>query len=158
MKWGLVAFWPEARSPWLTEENRGNAVAKVKVLVANQPRLMRELVLEMITDHDDIEVVGEVAQEASILEKVDEFRPEFLITTLRRSEAMPALCDLLWERFPRLKVIALQSESNDSVLYWVNLNVQATRIETSEKGILDVLQGRTGTQQEKESDSSSKVN
>jgi chemotaxis response regulator CheB len=133
-------------------------VAKVRVLVANQPRLMRELVLEMITDHEDIEVVGEVAQEGSILEKVDEVRPEFLIMTLRRSEAKPALCDLLWERFPRLKVIALQSESNDSILYWVNFNVQATRIETSEKGILDVLRGRTDARQEEESDSSSKVN
>jgi len=39
-------------------EYRGDSVLKVKVLVANQPRLMRELVLDTIAGHEDIEVVG----------------------------------------------------------------------------------------------------
>src|SRR5215471_20223980 len=120
-------------------EYRGDTVLKVKVLVANQPRLMRELVLDTIAGHEDIEVVGEVVDEKLILEKVSEIRPEFLIITLERSEERPSLCDLLWERFPRLKILALQAESNTSILYWTTLSVSASRIETSEKGILDAL-------------------
>jgi chemotaxis response regulator CheB len=133
-------------------------VSKVRVLVANQPRLMRELVLETIAGHQDIEVVGEVVEEGSILEKVNEVRPDFLILTLHGAEQQSSLCDELWEKFPRLKVLALQAESNVSILYWVNLSIQASRIETSEKGILDALRGATIHRQQQKSDLSPNVN
>ena len=133
-------------------------MAKVKVLVANQPRLMRELVLDTIAGHDDIEVVGEVGEEASILQKVNEVRPDYLIVTARPAEEHGPLCDELWEKFPRLRVLALQTESNDSVLYWVNLCVQASRIETSEQGILDALRSESMPRLHQESTLPSKVN
>jgi len=139
-------------------EYRGDSVLKVKVLVANQPRLMRELVLDTIAGHEDIEVVGEVVDEKLIFEKVEEVRPDYLIMTLQRSEERPSLCDLLWERFPRLKVLALQAESNDSILYWVTFNLSANRIETSEKGILDALRSGTVSHQPQEPELSPKVN
>jgi chemotaxis response regulator CheB len=139
-------------------EYRGDNVLKVKVLVANQPRLMRELVLDTIAGHEDIEVVGEVVDEKLIFEKVEEVRPDFLIMTLQRSEERPSLCDLLWERFPRLKVLALQAESNDSILYWVTFNLSANRIETSEKGILDALRSGTVSREPQEPELSPKVN
>ena len=139
-------------------EYRGDSVLKVKVLVANQPRLMRELVLDTIAGHEDIEVVGEVVDEKLIFKKVEEVRPDFLIMTLQRSEERPSLCDLLWERFPRLKVLALQAESNDSILYWVTFNLSANRIETSEKGILDALRSGTVSREPQEPELSPKVN
>ena len=139
-------------------EYRGDSVLKVKVLVANQPRLMRELVLDTIAGHEDIEVVGEVVDEKLIFEKVEEVRPDFLIMTLQRSEERPSLCDLLWERFPRLKVLALQAASNDSILYWVTFNLSANRIETSEKGILDALRSGTVSREPQEPELSPKVN
>ena len=139
-------------------EYRGDSVLKVKVLVANQPRLMRELVLDTIAGHEDIEVVGEVVDERLIFEKVDEVRPDFLIMTLQRAEERPSLCDLLWERFPRLKVLALQAESNESILYSVKLSVSASRIEASEKGILDALRSGTISHSPQEPELSPKVN
>ena len=139
-------------------EYRGDSVLKVKVLVANQPRLMRELVLDTIAGHEDIEVVGEVVDEKLIFEKVDEVRPDFLIMTLQRAEERPSLCDLLWERFPRLKVLALQAESNESILYSVKLSVSASRIEASEKGILDALRSGTISHSPQEPELSPKVN
>jgi chemotaxis response regulator CheB len=119
---------------------------------------MRELVLDTIAGHEDIEVVGEVVDEKLIFEKVEEVRPDFLIMTLQRSEERPSLCDLLWERFPRLKVLALQAESNDSILYWVTFNLSANRIETSEKGILDALRSGTVSREPQEPELSPKVN
>ena len=92
------------------------------------------------------------------VEKVEEVRPDYLIMTLQRSEERPSLCDLLWERFPRLKVLALQAESNDSILYWVTFNLSANRIETSEKGILDALRSGTVSHQPQEPELSPKVN
>ncbi len=49
----------------------------IKVLVANRPRLMRELVLATISDQPDIEVVGVLDDEAGILESVERAKKEF---------------------------------------------------------------------------------
>jgi chemotaxis response regulator CheB len=38
----------------------------IRVLVANRPRLMREVVLETISDQADIEIVGEIRDESEL--------------------------------------------------------------------------------------------
>lgn len=41
-----------------------------RILVANQPKLTRELLVEMLAEESWIEIVGEVAEEAGIRESV----------------------------------------------------------------------------------------
>jgi len=41
----------------------------IRVLVANRPRLMRELILTTFADQPDIEIVGEVGEESEISER-----------------------------------------------------------------------------------------
>src|SRR5438034_11181329 len=66
----------------------------IKVLVANRPRLMRELVLATISDQPDIEVVGVLDDEAGILESVERAKPDFLIVRLinLRNDRAYAMC------------------------------------------------------------------
>jgi hypothetical protein len=52
------------------------AMNKIKVLVANRPRLMRELVLATISEQPDIEIVGEVTDIAEIERVVAEPKNE----------------------------------------------------------------------------------
>jgi len=52
-----------------------------RILVANQPKLMRELLVEMLTEESWIEIVGEVAQEAEIRESVQKTSPDLLVVT-----------------------------------------------------------------------------
>ena len=47
------------------------SVKRVRVLVANHPRLMRELVMATIADQSDIELVGEVRNESDLTEAVE---------------------------------------------------------------------------------------
>ena len=53
-----------------------------RVLVANRPRLMRELILETVSDQPDIELVGEVREEEEIEKAVNERLPDFLVVAL----------------------------------------------------------------------------
>jgi chemotaxis response regulator CheB len=64
-------------------------VRKIKVLVANRPRLMRDLVMATISDQPDIEIVGVVEEEASILGTVEQLRPDYLIIAMDRSDDRP---------------------------------------------------------------------
>jgi len=57
-------------------------MSPIRVLVANRPRLIRELVTATISDEPDIEVVGEVQQETELERAIEETHPDFLIVAL----------------------------------------------------------------------------
>jgi hypothetical protein len=117
-------------------------VAKIKVLVANRPRLMRELVMATISDQPDIEVVGVIEDENAILEMVEQAHPEYLIIALDHSDERPHICDVLLDRFPHIRILALAAERNSSIFYWASVDIRSNRIENSEDGILSALRGR----------------
>jgi|SRR6266436_2181909 len=121
-------------------------VRKIKVVVANRPRLMRELVLATISDQPDIEIVGVlegvIDDEAAVLQMVEQAHPEFLIIALDQSDERPHICDVLLDRFPHMCILALAAERNCSIFYWANLDIRSNRIENSEDGILNALRGR----------------
>jgi len=116
---------------------------RIRVLVANRPRLIRELILSTFEEQPDIEIVAEIQEaEYGIIERiVDETQPEFLILGLDKPEARPPLCDALLRRHPEMKILAVAENNKSSVFYWARLDIRATPLETSETAILDALRG-----------------
>lgn len=117
----------------------------IRVLVANRPRLMRELVLATIGDQSDIDIVGEVEDESAIAQAVAAKRPDFLIVALEKSNRLSAICDLVLQQNPQLKVIAIAPDRNSTVFYWTALEIKSNRIEASEDGVLSALRSAAGT-------------
>lgn len=113
----------------------------IRVAVANQPRLMRELIISTMTDQPDIEVVAEIENEAEIVGVVQRMAPEFLIIALDAKDPRAPLCDSLLHQFPNMKIVALAPEGNWSVFYWASLDMHAMDLEPSEMGILNALRG-----------------
>jgi DNA-binding NarL/FixJ family response regulator len=114
----------------------------IRVVVANQPRLMRELVLEAIIEQPDIEVVGEVKDEDEIVDAVERMHPEFLIIALNESNQRPLLCDTLLRCYPEMKILALAPERNCSIFYWASFDIHEAPVEASEVGILNTLRSK----------------
>ena len=112
---------------------------KIRVLVANRPRLMRELVLAIISEQPDIEVVGETDSEAEITEMVEQNRPDFLIISLEGQEKRPGLCGFLLGRYPEMKILAVAAERDSTVFYWAFVDIRSKHVENSELGILAAL-------------------
>ncbi len=115
---------------------------KIRVLVANRPRLMRDLVLATIGEQPDIEVVGETKDEGEITELVERLRPDYLIVALDEPEVRPGLCGFLLGRYPQMKILAVAPERNSSIFYWAFVDIRTKRVETSELGILNVLRSK----------------
>jgi chemotaxis response regulator CheB len=111
----------------------------IRVVVANQPRLMRELVLETITEQPDIEIVAEIQNENDILRAVEDAHPDFLIIALDESGRRPAICDTLLARYPNIKILALAPERNLSIFFWASLDIHSIEVEASQAGILNTL-------------------
>jgi chemotaxis response regulator CheB len=118
-------------------------VEKIRVLLANKPRLMRELLMATICDQPDIEVAGEIDDDdAEILDAVEKTRPDFLIIALGKSEERPAICDSVLQKFPLVRVIAIAPERDSTIYYWAALDIRSNPIETSEEGLLTTLRGK----------------
>jgi chemotaxis response regulator CheB len=118
-------------------------VRKVRVLVANRPRLMRELVLATIAEQPDIEVVGETDYESEVTELVERTRPDVLIIGLEDREERSGLCGFVLGRYPDMKVLAVAAERNSSIFYWAFVDIRSKPVETSEEGILAALRNKT---------------
>ena len=114
----------------------------IRVVVANRPRLMRELVLESLIDQPDIEVVGEIKGEDEIVDAVERMHPEFLVIALDESNQRPPLCDILLRRYPEMKILALAPERNCSIFYWASFDIHEGPVEASEVGILNTLRSK----------------
>ena len=117
-------------------------VPKLRVLVANRPRLMRELVLATIEDQPDFEIVGETDNESEITEMVERTRPDYLIVGREESEGRHGLCGFLLGRYPQMKILAVGAESG-SIFYWAFVDIRSRSVETSEDGMLNALRGKS---------------
>jgi DNA-binding NarL/FixJ family response regulator len=114
---------------------------KIRVLVANRPRLMRDLVLATISDQPDIEILGELEDDSKIPQAVANLQPDFVIIALDKASERPPVCEYLLLHHPLVKVLALALEENSSIFFWSD--IRSTEIENSEEGILNAIRGKT---------------
>jgi len=117
----------------------------IRVLVANHPRLMREIVLTTFADQPDIEIVGEVTNESEISESVKRTLPNFVVIALDHPGRRPAICDELLRDYPQVRIIAVAPEKNCIVYYWASFNIHSNDVEASEEGILNAMRSKLVT-------------
>ena len=114
-------------------------VRTFRILVANKPKLMRELLLETLAEQPWIEIVGEVADEADIHDHVQRSSPDLLVVTAEERGKRPDICDSLFRQFPELRIIAVAPHENRTVCYWASLDIHSGDIESSEEGLLTAV-------------------
>jgi DNA-binding NarL/FixJ family response regulator len=107
-----------------------------RVLVANSPKLMRDVVLAALADQPGIEIVGEVANEAEIAQQVHATLPDLLVIALGQNEGRPAICDRILREHPELRIIAVASREDRTRYFWASFDIHCTDIESSAAGIL----------------------
>jgi chemotaxis response regulator CheB len=111
----------------------------IRILVANRPKLMRELILATLADEPNVEIVGEVGEDMEIADAVVQTSPDILVIALDDPRKRPQICDLLLHDHPGLRIIAVASKENYSVFYWASFDIHASEIEASEEGILNAV-------------------
>ena len=117
----------------------------IRVLVANHPRLMREIILTTFADQPDIEIVGEVADDSEIIECVKRTLPNFVVIALDQPGRRPSVCDDLLREHPEVRIIAVAPAKNYIVYYWASLDIHSSNIEASEEGMLNALRSNMVT-------------
>ena len=77
----------------------GNAI---RVLVANRPKLMRDLIVSIVAEQPDMELVGEVSEEeeVDIAERIRQTMPDLVVVALDDPKRRPELCDIVLSQCP----------------------------------------------------------
>lgn len=111
----------------------------VRVLVANRPRLLREMVLTALSEQAGIDIVGEAEDERDVPELVEKTRPDFLLIGMEEGRKRPRICDVLLKQYPSLRIIAVAPSSNLGIFYWASFEIHSATLEASEEGLLEVI-------------------
>jgi chemotaxis response regulator CheB len=111
----------------------------VRVLVANRPRLLREMVLSALAEQKGINVVGEADDERDVPEMVERTKPDFLLIGMEEGRKRPQLCDVLLKQYPSLRIIAVAPSSSLGIFYWASFEIHSATLEASEEGLLEVI-------------------
>ena len=108
----------------------------IRILVANRPKVMREALLDLLSDRSWIEVIGEVSNDADIPDSVDRTVPDLLVMAVDEPGKRPGLCDALLREHPELRIIAVAPRQDYSVFYWASVEVRSDD-ETSKAGFIN---------------------
>ena len=111
----------------------------LRILVANRPKLMRELLLATLSEQTWIEVVGEVAENSDLYACVDKTAPDLLVIDAEEPGKRPHICDALLRQHPQLRIIAVAAQENYSVCYWASFDIHSDDVEASEEGFLSAV-------------------
>lgn len=111
----------------------------IRILVANRPKLMRELLLVTLSEQTWIEVVGEVAEAKDLSACVDKTAPDLIVIDAEEPGKRPHICDTLLRLHPQLRIIAVAPQQNYSACYWASFAIHSDDVESSEEGFLSAV-------------------
>lgn len=83
---------------------------QMRIILCNRPRLVREMLREIIAHQPDMEVVGEFVNPIDLLVVTQHLKPDVVVIALQNSED-PGLCSHLLAEHPNLTILALASDT-----------------------------------------------
>jgi len=112
----------------------------VRVLIANERKLTREVLLSTLAEHDWVQVVGEVPEITQIREHVERTCPDLLVIDAADERGKrPGICDPLLREHPELRILAVAPNENYTVCYWASFDIHSDDVEPSEEGFLTAV-------------------
>ena len=90
---------------------------EIKVLLANDPQLLRDLVGDFIHSQRDMEVVGEVADLFDLLFTVKITKADVVIISLPNADEDPGIISHLLAEYPNLLIVAISPTCNLACTY-----------------------------------------
>jgi DNA-binding NarL/FixJ family response regulator len=84
-------------------------VERIRVLLGNHPMMVPDALRQMITNQDDMELVGDVRGPMKILQEIGRTKADAIVLVQEANEE-PGLCSQLLAVYPDLTVIGVSSD------------------------------------------------
>jgi DNA-binding NarL/FixJ family response regulator len=95
----------------------GKFMEKIKVLLSSRPKLLSEVIRNMIERQPDMEVAGEVIDPIELLRAARATMVDAVIVTPLESNGEPKICRHLLAEHPRLKIVTLSAKGEAAYLH-----------------------------------------
>ena len=93
------------------------AMKKIKIMLASRPKIVSDVIKNMINHQPDMEVVGEDIDPIELLRFSSELLIDVVIVSPIKSDGVPKICSHLLAEHPPLKVITLSEKGEAAYLY-----------------------------------------
>jgi hypothetical protein len=110
----------------------------IRVLLSSRPKLLSEVIRNLIEHQPDMQVVGEVLDPLQILRAIRQILVDVVIITPLRANGEPKICHMLLAEQPLLKIVTQSSEGDAAYLYQSGRQKKHIE-EPSGQSILDVI-------------------
>lgn len=108
-----------------------------RILLVGLPRMLRDLITNIVNDQGDIRIVGHLRSDGVSLRDLERTEPDMIIVGLRDSK-IPDVCKTLVERHAATKVVGLYGEGRRGILY--ELKPHAVMLgEVSRQMLLEIM-------------------
>ena len=111
---------------------------KIKVMFSSRPRLLSEVMRNLIERQPDMIIVGDVIDPIKLIFALQVTPADVVIITPHKANGAPRICDQLLKEYPKLTILILTQESES--VYIFKSGLHRKRIERpSEQIIIDVI-------------------
>lgn len=115
-------------------------MAKIRILLSSRPKLLSDVICNLIEGQSDMEIIGEVTDPLKLLITTRDHNADAVIITPLKANGEPRLCRQLLAEHPLLMIITLDTVTDTAYLY--RLNSERVRIlAPSGIAILGILRG-----------------
>ncbi len=115
----------------------------IRVLMANQPRLMRDVIATSLGYEEDVEVVAQVSAESEISRMVEGTKPEFLIVSLDSRRFGRSEREAMLQRHPEMQIVALAADGNSFTLFSASDGIRSVTYDAAEADLQDVMRSNS---------------
>ena len=78
-----------------------------RIILANKPRLLREMLERVLAKVDDLEIAGQAMNLAELLWLVEQMEPEWVIVSLTDHGNIPGTVKSLLNRYPAVYILGI---------------------------------------------------
>ncbi|MEJ2544003.1 MAG: hypothetical protein P8Y99_08035 [Calditrichaceae bacterium] len=90
---------------------------KIKIMIASRPKMISDIIRNIIEHQLDMTIVGEVVDPISLLYTIREKSVDVVIMTPIKVNGEPKICSHLLANFPSLIIVALADNNETAYLY-----------------------------------------
>ncbi len=117
---------------------------RIRVLVAEMPRMLRDLFKHVVAEQTDMDLVGELLDPLGLLLAAGQTHADVVILGLHNSE-FPGICSHLLGEYPHIKILGVTEDGRRAYLY--ELRPEKIPVgEVSPEGLLAAIRTAVHTQ------------
>jgi hypothetical protein len=120
----------------LRDEQWSDMVPHIRVILVGIPRLLADIVEELIARQPDIELVGSVVADRNLGRVIERARPDVILCRASGTVLPAAYCEIL-EAEPYVRLLAIEASDRTGFVY--DLRPVRTPLDVWPQGLIDAI-------------------